>query len=148
MSILAFIGNRRSVGDVQDRLMTEAAVHDVVEAARWAPNAENLQSRTLYFIIDREISNKLVAAALNQHFIEQAPSPSWPVWTGILPCGMATGASICMLSWQGPERASEEAIGRRNGTDGAMRPRPEGRRSFVDKTRFDRKLFAFHGMMS
>jgi nitroreductase len=73
MSILDIIRNRRSVRDFQDSQLPEEAVNNLIEAIRWAPSAGNLQSRKFYFIFDREIRKKLAAAALNQHFIEQAP---------------------------------------------------------------------------
>lgn len=73
MGILETIKGRRSVRDFMDKEISEEVISDLIEAIRWAPSAGNLQSRKFYFILNKEIKKRLVAAALNQHFIADAP---------------------------------------------------------------------------
>ncbi len=73
MDVLDVIRSRRSVRDFSDRRIPAEAVDALVEAIRWAPSAGNLQSRKFYFVFDREVKERLAAAALSQSFIARAP---------------------------------------------------------------------------
>ncbi len=73
MNILDIITNRRSIRAFQDREIPRDLVDGVVEAIRWAPSAGNLQSRKFYFVFNQDMKKKIAKAALNQHFIAQAP---------------------------------------------------------------------------
>lgn len=73
MGILETIKGRRSVRDFKDKDIPEEVINALIEAIIWAPSAGNLQSRKFYFILNKEIKKGLVAAALNQHFIADAP---------------------------------------------------------------------------
>lgn len=73
MGILDIIKGRRSVRDFKDKEIPNEAIEALIEAIRWAPSAGNLQSRKFYFILNKEIKKRLVAAALNQSFIAEAP---------------------------------------------------------------------------
>jgi nitroreductase len=73
MNILDVIMNRRSIRDFQDKDIPENFIDGLAEAIRWAPSAGNLQSRTFYFVFNRDIKKRLAKAALNQHFIAKAP---------------------------------------------------------------------------
>ena len=73
MTIFDAIKNRRSIRDFKGQDIPEKAIDALIEAIRWAPSAGNMQSRKFYFIFNRDVRNKLAKAALNQHFIAQAP---------------------------------------------------------------------------
>lgn len=73
MGILDTIKNRRSIRDFKDQDIPVEAIDDLIEAVRWAPSAGNLQSRKFYFVFNQDVRKRLAKAALNQHFIAQAP---------------------------------------------------------------------------
>jgi nitroreductase len=73
MTIFDAIINRRSIRDFKDLDIPEKAIDALIEAIRWAPSAGNMQSRKFYFIFNKDVKVKLARAALNQHFIAQAP---------------------------------------------------------------------------
>jgi nitroreductase len=73
MTIFDAIKNRRSIRDYKDQDIPEKAIDALIEAIRWAPSAGNMQSRKFYFIFNKDVKNRLARAALNQHFIAQAP---------------------------------------------------------------------------
>lgn len=73
MSILETIRNRRSIRDFEDREIPKEAIDAMIEAARWAPSAGNLQSRKFYFVFNEDVKRGLAKAALGQNFIARAP---------------------------------------------------------------------------
>ncbi|UCF86790.1 MAG: nitroreductase family protein [Nitrospiraceae bacterium] len=73
MTILDAVKERRSVRDFLPREIPAAIIETLKEALIWAPSAGNLQARKFYFLFSKKIKEKLAAAALNQHFIAQAP---------------------------------------------------------------------------
>jgi len=73
MSILDIIKNRRSIRDFKDQEIPYEAIGALIEAIRWAPSSGNMQSRKFYFVFDQNAKKKLAKAALNQHFIAEAP---------------------------------------------------------------------------
>jgi nitroreductase len=73
MGILDIIKNRRSVREFNEQEIPESAIDALIESIRWAPSAGNLQSRKFYFVFNKDIKKMIVKAALNQHFIAEAP---------------------------------------------------------------------------
>lgn len=73
MKILETIKKRRSIRKFHlEKEVSEKQVNQLLEAARWAPSAGNLQS--WYFMVVRlpSLKEELVRAALGQSFIAQA----------------------------------------------------------------------------
>jgi len=73
MDILKAIKERRSIRDFKKKDIPEEIMNKLIDALRWAPSAGNLQARKFYFVKDATIKRKIAAAALNQHFIAEAP---------------------------------------------------------------------------
>ena len=73
MSILELMIKRRSIRSFSKKMITEQDLEAMIEAIRWAPSAGNLQSRKFFFIRNQQKKEELVAAALGQSFIAQAP---------------------------------------------------------------------------
>ncbi|MEW6214696.1 MAG: nitroreductase family protein [Nitrospirota bacterium] len=73
MDILTVVKQRRSIRDFQKRDIPEEIVNKLIDALIWAPSAGNLQARKFYFIKDERLKKRIVAAALNQNFIAEAP---------------------------------------------------------------------------
>ena len=73
MALLSQIQKRYSVRAYQDRLVEEEKVRNVLEAARLAPSARNLQEWRFVVIRDEETRRRLVPAANGQVFVGQAP---------------------------------------------------------------------------
>ena len=73
MDVFEAIINRRSVRAFKQDPIPEELLNKVLEAARWAPSAGNLQARDYIIVRDPEIKRKLCEAALSQRFIEEAP---------------------------------------------------------------------------
>lgn len=73
MDVFEAIINRRSVRAFKQDPIPEELLNKVLEVARWAPSAGNLQARDYIIVRDPEIKKKLYEAALSQRFIEEAP---------------------------------------------------------------------------
>ena len=73
MDVFEAIKRRRSIRAFKNIDLPEETVEKLIDAARWAPSAGNIQPWE--FIIERnsETKRKLSEAALNQTFIEEAP---------------------------------------------------------------------------
>ena len=67
------IQKRRSVHAFSNRALEEGFLPQVLEAARLAPSAGNLQAYEIYLISSQANRTSLADAALNQDFIAQAP---------------------------------------------------------------------------
>jgi nitroreductase len=67
------IKQRRSVRAYTREDVSEEEVKKLIEAARWAPSAGNIQPWRFVIVRDAEVKRKLAEAALNQTFIEEAP---------------------------------------------------------------------------
>ncbi|UCC28670.1 MAG: nitroreductase family protein [Candidatus Bathyarchaeota archaeon] len=65
--------NRRSVRAFTREDVTREEVEKLIDAARWAPSAGNLQPWEFIVVRKPEIKRGLSIAALNQTFIEEAP---------------------------------------------------------------------------
>lgn len=73
MDVFEAIKSRRSIRAFTDEPISEDEVNKLLDAARWAPSAGNIQPWEFVVVRDPEIKRGLARAALNQRFIEQAP---------------------------------------------------------------------------
>lgn len=73
MDLFKAIKQRRSVRAYTREDVPEEEVKKLIEAARWAPSAGNIQPWRFVIVRDTKIKQKLAEAALNQTFIEEAP---------------------------------------------------------------------------
>jgi len=67
------IKNRRSIRAFTDEPVSDEEAMKLIDAARWAPSAGNIQPWEFVVVRDPEIKRGLSAAALDQTFIEEAP---------------------------------------------------------------------------
>jgi nitroreductase len=74
MDILETIKTRRSIRKYQNKEVKTETVEKLIEAARWAPSAGNIQPWEFIIVEDQEIKQKLADAAYGQSFIEEAPT--------------------------------------------------------------------------
>lgn len=72
MDILEIIKGRRSIRNFKTENLPEQAVENLVEAARWAPSAGNIQPWKFVIVRKPEIKKMLAKAALEQAFVEEA----------------------------------------------------------------------------
>jgi len=73
MGILDIIKNRRSIRHFSSRDVERDKIDKILEAAKWAPSAGNLQARDFILVKDSKTKDKIATAALNQDFISEAP---------------------------------------------------------------------------
>lgn len=73
MEILEVIKKRRSVRRFKNTPVTRETVARLLEAARWAPTAGNVQPWYFYVVYNPELKVGLAAAALGQGFLAEAP---------------------------------------------------------------------------
>lgn len=73
MDIYEVIKARRSVRAYQDRPIPDVVLNRILEAARWAPSARNLQPWKFIVVRDADLRRKLAEAASQQKFIAEAP---------------------------------------------------------------------------
>jgi len=73
MEVLEAIRGRRSVRVFTDQPVSDEEVKTLIDAALNAPSAGNIQPWEFIVIKKAEVKRRLVVAALNQTFIEQAP---------------------------------------------------------------------------
>jgi len=74
MDVLEAIKGRRSIRSFESgRDVSEKIVEGLIDAARWAPSAGNIQPWEFIVARTSEIKSKLAEAAFNQSFIEEAP---------------------------------------------------------------------------
>jgi len=64
---------RRSVRAYTSKEVSEEEVEKLIEAARWAPSAGNIQPWEFVIVTNAETKRRLADAALHQTFIEEAP---------------------------------------------------------------------------
>ncbi|MBE3586146.1 MULTISPECIES: nitroreductase family protein [Desulfofundulus] len=72
-TILSLVRGRYSVRHYRPDPLPEALLDQLLEAARWAPSAGNLQPWFFYVVTRQEKKEALARAALNQRFITQVP---------------------------------------------------------------------------
>jgi len=73
LDVFEAIKNRRSVRAFINEPISEAKVRKLIDAARYAPSAGNIQPWEFVPVRDQEVKRGLCKAAGNQTFIEEAP---------------------------------------------------------------------------
>ena len=73
MDVLEAIKGRRSIRAFKNQDVSAEIVQKLIDAAQWAPSAGNIQPWEFIIVRKPEIKSRLVEAALNQMFIEEAP---------------------------------------------------------------------------
>ena len=73
MDVLEAVKGRRSIRAFKNRDVPAEIVEKLIEAARWAPSAGNIQPWEFIIVRKPKIKRRLVEAALDQVFIEEAP---------------------------------------------------------------------------
>jgi len=71
--IAELIRNRRSIRRFETREIEEEQVERILDAAKWAPSAGNLQARNFILVRNSRKKAELAEAALSQEFISDAP---------------------------------------------------------------------------
>jgi len=72
MNVLEAIRKRYSCRSYQDKPVEQEKLDEIFEAARLAPSARNLQDWRFVVVTDKQIKCRLVEAANNQKFLENA----------------------------------------------------------------------------
>jgi nitroreductase len=73
MDVLEAIKGRRSIRAFKSQNVTAEIIKKLIDAARWAPSAGNIQPWEFVIVQKPEIKRALAEAALGQTFIEEAP---------------------------------------------------------------------------
>jgi nitroreductase len=73
MDILEAIKKRRSIRSFKEQDVQKKDVEMLIEAARWAPSAGNIQPWEFVIVRRSDFKKKLAEAALDQAFVEEAP---------------------------------------------------------------------------
>jgi len=73
LDVFEAIKKRRSVRAYTREEVSEEDVERLIEAARWAPSAGNIQPWEFVIVTNAETKRRLSDAALHQTFIEEAP---------------------------------------------------------------------------
>ena len=73
MDVLEAIEGRRSIRAFKSEDVPLEIVEKLIDAAKWAPSAGNIQPWEFIIVRKPEIKRRLVEAALGQTFIEEAP---------------------------------------------------------------------------
>ena len=73
MDVFEAIKRRRSIRAYKNIDVAKETIEKLIDAARWAPSAGNIQPWEFIIVRNPETKRKLAEAALNQTFIEEAP---------------------------------------------------------------------------
>ncbi|MBS7625086.1 MAG: nitroreductase family protein [Candidatus Bathyarchaeia archaeon] len=73
MDIFEVFKLRRSIRAFTREEVTDEEIEKILEAARWAPSAGNIQPWEFIIVRRPDIKREIARAALNQTFIEEAP---------------------------------------------------------------------------
>lgn len=73
MDVFEAIKNRRSIRTFERKAVSEEQVEALIDAARHAPSAGNIQPWEFVIVREPRIKHQLSVAALNQTFITEAP---------------------------------------------------------------------------
>ena len=73
MDIFEAIKKRRSIRAFKNIDVSDEIVEKLIDAARWAPSAGNIQPWEFIVVRNLDAKRRLAEAALNQTFIEEAP---------------------------------------------------------------------------
>jgi nitroreductase len=93
MDVSEAIRQRYSCRHYQDKPLTQNELTTVLEAARQAPSAKNLQDWRLVVVTDKPTKKKLAAAANSQTFLEEAGAiiVACTISDHVMRCGQAVG---------------------------------------------------------
>jgi nitroreductase len=94
MAVLEAIRKRYSCRSYQDKAIEQEKLNTILEAARLAPSAKNLQDWRFVVVTDKEKRHKLAEAANNQKFIENAGAIiiACSICKEIMRCGQPVGS--------------------------------------------------------
>lgn len=73
MDVFEAIKNRRSIRKYRSDFISEECIRKILDSAKWAPSAGNLQPWEFIVVTDKNVKRHLSEAALEQPFIEEAP---------------------------------------------------------------------------
>jgi nitroreductase len=73
MELVEAIKGRRSIRAFKNQAIPEETVEKLIESARWAPSAGNIQPWLFVIVRKPDVKRKLSEAALNQAHVEEAP---------------------------------------------------------------------------
>lgn len=73
MELLEIIKGRRSVREYKSKAIPQELLDKILDAARWAPSAGNLQPWEIIVVQDNETKKKIAVAAAFELFITRAP---------------------------------------------------------------------------
>lgn len=73
MKVFEAIKKRRSIRKFADKKVTDKQIEKLLEAARWAPSAGNLQSWFFIVVKDKRTKEKIAQAAWAGRFLAKAP---------------------------------------------------------------------------
>lgn len=73
MEVFEAIKGRRSIRAFKESPIPDETVRQLIDAARWAPSAGNIQPWEFIIVKKPEVKHRLAEAALGQFFIEEAP---------------------------------------------------------------------------
>jgi nitroreductase len=93
MDVSKAIRSRYSCRQYQDKPLEQDKLAAVLEAARQAPSAKNLQDWRLVVVTDKQTKKKLAVAANDQTFLEEAGAiiVACTVSDHVMRCGQAVG---------------------------------------------------------
>jgi nitroreductase len=93
MDVSEAIRQRYSCRHYQDKPLEQKKLAAVLEAARQAPSAKNLQDWRLVVVTDKQTKKKIAVAANNQTFLEEAGAiiVACTVSDHVMRCGQAVG---------------------------------------------------------
>ncbi|UCH77878.1 MAG: nitroreductase family protein [Candidatus Coatesbacteria bacterium] len=74
MEVFETIRTRRSIRRFRPDPLSRAQIERLLEAARWAPSAGNLQPWIFVVVTSPEVRAELAAAAYDQEFVAEAPA--------------------------------------------------------------------------
>jgi len=73
MNVFEAIKERRSIRSFKEQDVKEEDIEMLIEAARWAPSAGNVQPWEFIIVRRHELKKELAEAAFGQAFVEEAP---------------------------------------------------------------------------
>jgi nitroreductase len=93
MEILQAVYNRYSCRAYQNKPIEQEKLDCILEAARLAPSAKNLQDWRFVVVTDKETKQRLAEAANNQRFLENAGAivVGCSISDEVMRCGQALG---------------------------------------------------------
>ena len=93
MDVAEAIRRRYSCRSYRDQALEPKQLDAILEAARQAPSAKNLQDWRLVVVTDRDLKKRLAAAANNQTFLETAGAivVACTASDHVMRCGQAVG---------------------------------------------------------